>query len=141
MGRNAKSLRRCSKTSSISSNHSTEDQNHFNVHDRAILNEINNSIKELKEISVLKLELCEAKNEIAHVKAENAQLKQAVNINLYNHDNLDQYNRRENIRIYGIPESSDKRDMGKMYYFRLLKNSTSISTSSTFRESTVWAKN
>jgi len=81
MGRNAKSLRRRSRTNSISSNHSTEDQNRFNVHDRAILNEINDSIKELKEeISILKLELCEAKNEIAHVKAENARLKQAVNI-------------------------------------------------------------
>ena len=33
-----------------------------------------------------------------------------MNINLYKIDDLEQYGRRENMRIYGIPESTDSVD-------------------------------
>ena len=36
----------------------------------------------------------------------NLKLKQAANLNIFHTDNLEQYSRRENIRIYGIPESN-----------------------------------
>ena len=40
-------------------------------------------------------------------------VKQAINLSIYSHDELDQYNRRENLRIYGVPESSSKKDDGE----------------------------
>ena len=65
------------------------------------------------------MSLVKAKKEIAEVKAENARLKQAINLNIYSHDNLEQYNRRENIRIYGVPESSGKKDDGEQILFEI----------------------
>ena len=92
----------------------------FNDSNRATLNEINESVKDLKEeIRELKLSLVKAKKEIAEVKAENARLKQANNLNIYSHDDVEQYNRRENIRIYGVPESSGKKDDGEQILFEI----------------------
>ena len=50
------------------------------------------------------------KTEINKRKVENSRLKQIVNINLYKIDDLEQYGRRENMRIHGIPESTDSID-------------------------------
>ena len=36
-------------------------------------------------------------------------------------DDLDQYNHRENIRIYGVPESSGKREDGEDILFQIAK--------------------
>ena len=51
-----------------------------------------------------------AKLKLIKVKVENSRLKQIVNINLYKIDNLEQYGRRENMRIHRIPESTDSVD-------------------------------
>ena len=86
-----------SKTNSVSSNQSEE---HFNESDRIVLNEIYQTMKHLKEeMKILKIELNQAKKEIVQVKTENERLKQAINLNIFANDVLDQYNRRENIRI------------------------------------------
>ena len=88
---------------------SNQEEASFKDSDRATLNIINESVKDLKEeIPELKLSLVKAKKDIAEVKAENARLKQAINRNIYSHDDLEQYNLRENNRIYGVPESSRK---------------------------------
>ena len=65
------------------------------------------------------MSLVKAKKEIAEVKAENARLKQTINLNIYNHDDLEQYNRRENIRIYGVPESSEKKEDGEQILLKI----------------------
>ena len=49
----------------------------------------------------------DSKPEVNKVKVENSRLKQIVNINLYKIDDLEQCSRRENMRIYKIPESTD----------------------------------
>ena len=102
----------------MNSNQSTD--NRFNENDRATLNEINYSVKDLREeINLLKQELNKTKTEITQVKAQNMCLKLAINLNLYNHNELDQYNQHENLRIYGIPESCNKRDDGEDILFQI----------------------
>ena len=96
------------KTNSVSSNQSKE---HFNESDRIVLNEINQTMKHLKEMKILKVELNQTKK-------ENERRKQAINLNIFANDDLNQYNRRENIRIYGAPESSGKKDDGKGIFFK-----------------------
>ena len=74
----------------------------------------NSTVKDLKEeINALKLELNKTKTEVANLRSKNARLKQAIYLSIYSHDDLDQYNRRENVRIYGVPESSSKKDDGE----------------------------
>ena len=87
-----------SKTNFVSSNQSEE---HFYESDKIILNEINQTMKHL--IKILKFELNRARAETVQVKKENERLKQAsIDLNIFANDDLDQYNRRENIRIYGV---------------------------------------
>ena len=91
----------------------------FKESDRELLKDINISVKELREeISFLKCEL-EKTKEVAQVKSENAQLKKAINLNIYSHDELEQYSRRENIRIYGVPETFTKHDDGENLLFQI----------------------
>ena len=106
-----------SKTNSVSSNQSKE---HFNESDGIILNEINQTMKHSKEeMKILKFELNQAKTEIVQVKKENERLKQAIDLNIFANDDLDQYNRRENIRIYGVPEIGGKKDDGEDVLFQV----------------------
>ena len=91
----------------------------FKESDRELLKDINISVKELiEEINFLKCEL-EKTKEVAQVKSENAQLKKAINLNIYSHDELVQYSRRENIRIYGVPETFIKHDDGENILFQI----------------------
>ena len=86
----------------------------FNEEDRQNLKEINRNMKELlQEIHELKEELAESKAEIKRMKIENSQLKQAANINIRKVDEMEQYGRRENIRIHGVPEIIGNRDDGE----------------------------
>ena len=55
--------------------------------------------------------------ELSHVKCENEKLKQAFNLNIYKIDELEQYGRRENLRIHGVPESNSKADDGEWVLF------------------------
>ena len=49
-------------------------------------------MKHLKEeMKVLKFELSQAKTEIVQVKKGNERLKQAINLNIFANDDLDQY--------------------------------------------------
>ena len=48
-------------------------------------------------MKILKIEFSQAKKEIVQVKKENERLKQVINLNVFASDDLDQYNRRENI--------------------------------------------
>ena len=50
---------------------------------------------------------------IEELKTENEKLKQVLNINTLEIDNLQQYSRRKNIRIHGKPELKDKKDGGE----------------------------
>ena len=113
------------KTICSRSNSSCAERNLGNFHfkeDREILLGINNTVNELKdEIITLRHELDKAKKEVTQVKTENARLKQAINLNIYSQDDLDQHNRRENIRIYGVPESSGKRNDGEDILFQIAK--------------------
>ena len=98
---------------------SKEDCN-FNETDRSIPYEINNSMKEMKnEMLALKLELNETKLELSHVKCENEKLKQAINLNIFKIDELEQCGRRENLRIHGVPESNSKADDGEWVPFKI----------------------
>ena len=72
----------------------------------------------LLKIQVLKDELAKSK---AEVKNENSLLKQAVNICVSNLDGMEQYGRRENIRIHGIPESTGNWDDSKMVILEIAK--------------------
>ena len=84
--------------------------------------DINNTVKGLKdEISTLRHELPKPKRQVAQIKTENVRLKQAINLDIYSQDDFDQYNRRENTRIYGVPESSGKRDDEEDIVFQIAK--------------------
>ena len=96
-------VRRKTTNRSISSNKNQND-GRFNGLDRLVLNDINESVQEMKdEIQALKSELNKTKEELTHVKSLNTKLNQAINLNMYKQDELEQYNRRKNLRIYGVP--------------------------------------
>ena len=113
------------KQSQPSSNRSagngrSKDDCNFNETDRAILHEINNSMKEMKsEMLALKLKLSETKMELSHVKCENEKLKQTINLNIFKVDELEQYGRRENLRIHGVAHSNGKADDGEEFLIKI----------------------
>jgi len=112
--------RQKSRRSRSNSNCFIQSESHFNERDRNILNEINQLVKELKEeISELKQELSQAKREINQVKSENARRKQSINLNIFAHDDLEQYYRRKNIKVYGAPESSSQKDDGEDVLYQI----------------------
>ena len=79
--------------------------------DRSKLNQIFNQVASLRaEILNLQNELKGSKNQIQQLKIESQKLKQAVNLNTFELDDLQQHTRRENVRVHGIPESTDKKD-------------------------------
>ena len=96
--------------------------NNFDDDDRQQLYEIHSTVKSLAEdLKSLKKELEISKNEVKQVKAENVRLKQAVNMTNYKLDELEQYGRRENLRIHGIQESPNNKDDGKNIVLNIAK--------------------
>ena len=86
----------------------------FNDEDRQQLTEINLTIKKLvEEVEYLKKEVEESKLKYEEIKTENEKLKQIVNTTFFKVDELEQYGRRENIRILGVAERNDERDDGE----------------------------
>ena len=78
-------------------------------------NEINSTIKDLvEEIRFLKKEVKITKNNVKELKIENERLKQIVNVNTYQVDNLEQYTRRDNLRLHGVKESQEEKDDGEI---------------------------
>ena len=60
------------------------------------------------DLEELRKELKEQKDKIRNPKIENGNLKQVINLNILQIDDLQQYPQLKNIRIYGIPESQFK---------------------------------
>ena len=70
----------------------------FNEDDRKTLNEILETVESFKkEIEELRNELKTSNQEIEHLKIENGDLKRVINLNTLQLDDMQQYNRRENI--------------------------------------------
>lgn len=94
----------------------------FNENDRKQLQEIYETVKLLKdEIQYLKSELEVSNTNLTIVKSENAQLKQALNLTNFKLDNLEQYGRRENLRLHNIPESEVNKDDGESQVIEIAK--------------------
>ena len=86
----------------------------FNEDDRKQLHEINDLIKTLvQEVKTLKEDLQVSNLKVKNLEIENARLKRATNLTLFKLDALEQYCRRENLRIYGVPETNNNNDDGE----------------------------
>ena len=86
------------------------------------LNDILKKVNSLKEeINDLKAELKQSKEEIKLLKLENGDLKQALNFNTAQIDDMQQYSRRENLRIYGIEKSNSNKDDGETVILNVAK--------------------
>ena len=118
MARNAKS----NKNSSTSNDSNTNNAN-FNENDRKRLYEINNTVKLLvQEVKSLKNEIEKINRKAKRLEIENERLKKSVNLSLFKIDALEQYDRRENTRIHGIPESKNNQDEGKEIVLKIAKS-------------------
>ena len=92
----------------------------FGEDEKRKISKIHDIVTGLKdEIKALKKELLETKQELKEIKAENKKIKQSLNINIYKQDELEQYGRRENLRIYGVPETTSGRDDGENVIFKI----------------------
>ena len=90
------------------------EKSNFTEADRQKLYKIYNTVATLtKQDSKLQKILKKSDQKIEELKAKNEKLKQVLNINTLEIDNLQQYSRRENIRIYGIPKPKGKKDYGE----------------------------
>ena len=87
----------------------------FTKEDRKQLHEINDLIKTLvQEVKTLKEDLKVSNLKVKNREIENARLKRATNLTLFKLDALEQYGRRENLRIYGVPETNNNNDDGEL---------------------------
>ena len=73
------------------------------------------------QVHELKAKLNDNNKEMLNLKAENIKLKQALSLNVFNVDALEQYGRRENLCILGSPGSKEKQDESKNIVFELAK--------------------
>ena len=51
---------------------------------------------------------------------KNEKLKQAINLNIFKLDELERYIHRENLSIYGVPESNNKADDGERVLIKIV---------------------
>ena len=94
----------------------------FTEEDRKQLKEINVLFKKLiEEVNELKSKLAMNKRILEETKEENQRLKQQLSLSLYKSDSLEQYGRRENLRIYNVPESANKKDDGEDIIIEIAK--------------------
>ena len=87
--------------------------------------EINNTVKLLvEEVKSLKnkIERTNRKARRIEIENENERLKKSVNLSLFKIDALEQYGRRENLRIHGIPESKNNQDDGEQIVLKIAKS-------------------
>ena len=87
--------------------------------DRKQSKEINVSFKKL--VNELKRQLAMNKRILEEANEENQPLKQQLNLSLYKSDSLEQFGRRENLRIYNVPESANKKDDGEDIIIEIAK--------------------
>ena len=110
------------KYSSNNEGSSASNAANFNSDDREKLHEIYSCMKKLEsQVHDLKAKLNDNNKEMLNLKAENIKLKQALFLNVFNIDALEQYGRRKNLRIHGSPESKEKQDDGENIIFELAK--------------------
>ena len=122
-------------SSNCSSSSSTSNLNYFNDDDRQQLYEIHSTVKPLAEdLTNLKEELEISKNEVKQVKTKNTRLKQALNTTNYKLDELEQYGRRENLRIYGILDQS----INHSIYFTVNNSKVTVRTEYQKRKKKKW---
>ena len=99
---------------------SNKASNSFNEEDRQLLQNINKTVKGLKEeIKSLREELNKSKKDLKATKVENQRLKQALNLTNSKLDDLEQYGRRENIRIHDVAESTSAKNDGEDVLFKV----------------------
>ena len=85
--------------------------------------EINDTIKLLvEEVKSLKNEIERTNRKAKRLEIENERLKKSVNLSLFKIDALEQYGRRENLRIHGIPESKNNQDDGEEIVLKIAKS-------------------
>ena len=75
------------------------------------------------DLDELRKELIESKDQIRNLKIENGNLNQVINLNILQLADLQQYSRRENIGVYGIPQSQFKADDGEKVIMEIAKES------------------
>ena len=110
---NSKNVKSCSEENVDSA---------FTKEDRKQLHEINDLIKTLvQEVKTLKEDLKVSNLKVKNLEIENARLKRATNLTLLKLDALQQYGRRENLRIYGVPETNNNNDDGEDVVLRIAK--------------------
>ena len=98
----------------LSSSTGCREQSNFTEADRQKLSKIYDTVENLtRQVSNLQRSLKRSNQKIKVFKSENEQSKQAVNVNILEIDNLEQYSRRENMRIHGAPEPQGKKDDGE----------------------------
>ena len=61
----------------------------------------------------------ESKLENVKLKQENQKLRSLMHTEYFRTDELDQYSRKENVRIFGIPEDYTVEDDGKKLFLKL----------------------
>ena len=94
-----------------SSSAGSKEQSNFIEADRQKLSNIYDTVENLtRQVSNPQRNLRRSNQKIKKLKLENEQLKQAVNMNILEIDNLKQHYGRENIRIHGVPELQGKKD-------------------------------
>ena len=78
------------------------------------MHEINGLIKTLvQEVKTLKEDLKVNNLKVKNLKIQNAHLKKATNLTLLKLDALEEYGLRENLKIYGVPETKNNNDDGE----------------------------
>ena len=83
--------------------------------DRQQLEEINSSFKKLlQEVANLKNDFAIYKQKLRKAEVVNERLRQQLNLSLYKTDALEQYGRRENLRIYNVSETNSNIDDEEM---------------------------
>ena len=98
----------------LSSSTGCEKQSNSTEADRQKFSKIYDKVANLsRQVSNLHRSLKRSNQKIKELKSENEKLKQAVNMNILEIDNLEQYSRRENIRIHRVPEPQSKNDDGE----------------------------
>ena len=75
----------------------------------------------VQEVKTLKEDLKVSNLKVKNLEIENARLKKATNLTLFKLDALEQYDRRENLRIYCVPKTNINNDDGEDVVLRIAK--------------------
>ena len=75
----------------------------------------------VQEVKTLKEDLKVSNLKVKNLEIENARLKKATNFTLCKLDALEQYGRRENLRIYCVPKTNNNNDDGEDVVLRIAK--------------------